>query len=124
MKDFSLFIYSIKDLKEILVLHMDWKRILLTPGRQSCLLLVSYANRGVNKKTYVIYPGICGAAWSELEAGLPKQELLALPAQVDSCGQTSSGCLLPPAAFEVGKEGWMLDMFSSMVPDSCVVDSG
>lgn len=104
---------------------MDWKRILLTPGGESCLLLVSYANRGVNKKTYVIYAGICGAAfWSELEAGLPKQELLALPAQVDSCGQTSSGCLLPPAAFEVGREGWVLDMFSSMVPDSCVVNRG
>lgn len=119
-KVFSLFTYSMKDLKEILLLHRDWKRILLTPGRESCLLLVSYANRGINKKTCAICTGICGAAfWSELQAGLPKLELLALPAQVDSCGQTSSCCLLPPALFEVGREGWVLDTFSSMVPGSC-----
>lgn len=41
---------------------MDWKRILLTPGSESCLLLVSYGNRGINKNAYVICPCISGAA--------------------------------------------------------------
>lgn len=36
----------------------------------------------------------------------------------------SSRCLLCPAAFEVGKDGLILDMFASMVPDSCVVHGG
>lgn len=41
---------------------MDWKRILLTPGSESCLLLVSYGNRGINKNACVICPCISGAA--------------------------------------------------------------
>lgn len=41
---------------------MDWKTILLTPGSESCLLLVSYGNRGINKNAYVICPCISGAA--------------------------------------------------------------
>lgn len=59
---FPVFIYSIKALEQILVLHIDWKSILLTPGRESCLLLVSYGNRGVNKKTCAISTCIWGAA--------------------------------------------------------------
>lgn len=65
-------------------------------GREYCLLLVSYANGGINKKTYVIYTGICAAAfWSQLSAGLLNQQ----PGGSAPAGRfmwpTSSCCLLP-----------------------------
>lgn len=102
-KIFPLFIYNIKALKEVLVLHVDWKSILLTPGIESCLLLISYGNRGVNEKTRAISTCICGAA-----LGCPSRSCwLCLHRSIHVAKP-------PPAAFEVGREGWVLDMFSSM----------
>lgn len=78
-------------------------------GRESCLLLVSYGNRGINKKSYVICSWICGAAfWWSSRLGCPSRSCwLCLCRSIHVAKHPP--LLLPPAALGVGKEGWVLE---------------